>query len=77
MGELGSVKLSLFRKFLKEQGLKKTGGKGDHEKWSKNDLSRPVILQVKNKNIPAFHIRTNLKTLGISVKDFLNWKNNQ
>lgn len=71
MGELQSIKTSLFRKFLLSQGLVHARTRGDHEVWSKPGMTRPVIIQAKNKNVPAAHIRTNLKTLGLSVPEFL------
>jgi len=47
---------------------------GDHEKWNypDNPLDRPVIFKAVEKDIPIDHIFSNLKTLGISKKDFLD-----
>jgi len=48
---------------------------GDHEIWDyPNDnffLLRPVTFIGCDKEIPALHIMTNLKTLGISYSDFI------
>lgn len=71
MGELQSIKTSKFRTFLIYQGLELIRTKGDHEIWYRYGLPRPVVIQAKNKNMPATHIRTNLKTMGISVQEFL------
>jgi len=71
MGEkLSPVKISIFRKFLEQQGLKYIRTKGDHEIWSRKDLKRPVIFPIKKKDIYMRVIVSNLRTLGISTKEF-------
>lgn len=64
-----------FKKFLKSKGLKHVRNNGDHEIWDypdkNNTLLRPITIIGCDKEIPAFHITTNLKTLGISYSDFI------
>ena len=64
-----------FRDFLKSIGLIHLRTKGSHEAWDRPDysLNRPVILKANLKNIPKTHIHTNLKTLGIDMKEFKEW----
>lgn len=64
------VKLKVWRKFLKKQGYSKEGVEGDHEKWNKPGMPRPVIFPNKWKELPPFFINTNLDTMGISVEDY-------
>ena len=71
MPELSSIKTKNFRKFLKSEGLEFYRTKGSHEIWGKLELTRPIVFQGAKKEIPAFHIRTCLRTLHISVEDFL------
>ena len=71
MGAIQSVKISVWRTFLKEEGLTMEPGKGDHEKWTRPGLTRPVIFQTAIDPIPAPIILNNLRTLGISKTDFL------
>ncbi len=70
-----------FKKFLKNKGLKLVRIHGDHEVWDYPDdnfsLLRPVTFIGCEKEIPAFHITTNLKTLGISYYDFIKELENQ
>jgi len=71
VSKLGSIKTMDFKKFLKSEGLKYYRTEGSHEIWGKLELTRPITFRGSKKEIPAFHIRTNLRTLGISVGDFL------
>jgi len=67
------VSTKIFKKFLRATGLKHQRTSGDHEIWdypNKSDLLRPVTFIGCDKNIPALHVNTNLKTLGIKRKDF-------
>jgi len=61
-----------FKKFLKEKGLVCIRTSGDHEYWDRPDdsLPRPITIIGCDKEIPAFHIKTNLKNLGIDYSDF-------
>jgi len=68
---MGPVQTSKFRKFLTSKGLKHIRTKASHEIWSRKDLLRPVVFQGAKKQIPEFHIRTNLKTLEVSEAEFL------
>jgi len=70
MGEsLGQIRTSDFKKFLESQGLRHVRNKGDHEIWTRPDLSRPIVIVAGKKEIPEFHVWLNLKTLGLSVED--------
>jgi predicted RNA binding protein YcfA (HicA-like mRNA interferase family) len=62
-----------FKKVLKKLGLKHIRDHGDHEIWDYPEdgkLLRPVTIIGCDKTIPALHIQTNLKTLGLSYKEF-------
>lgn len=72
MGNLSPVKTKDFRKLLKHLGLNKISGTGHHEKWSKQDLIRPVIFQAKFKELPVFILRNNLRTLGLTDDEYID-----
>lgn len=61
-------------KFFKKLGLEHKRTKGDHEIWDYADenksLKRPLTIRTKDKDIPLFHIHTNLKTLNITKAQF-------
>ncbi|OGE17928.1 hypothetical protein A2495_01810, partial [Candidatus Curtissbacteria bacterium RIFOXYC12_FULL_41_11] len=44
--------------------------KGDHRAYWRSDLKRPVILPMYS-SLPIFVIRNNLRTLRISVEEYL------
>lgn len=64
------ISTSKFRRFLEIIGCKYYRTKGSHEVWGRKDLLRPVIFRTHKKEIPPTHIRTNLKTLGMTVEEF-------
>jgi len=59
-----------FEKFLLFVGCTFERQKGDHRVYWRKGLSRPVILPMY-KNLPIFVIRNNLRTLGISLDEYL------
>jgi predicted RNA binding protein YcfA (HicA-like mRNA interferase family) len=69
-----AISTSLFKKFLLSLGLTCIRTKGSHEVWDneKEPLTRPVIIRGNKKEIPLLHIKTNLRTLGISFEEFQN-----
>ena len=65
-----NIPLKSFRDYLEWKGLKKIRTKGSHEIWSKNDLSRSIIVQSHIDPVPLFVVKTNLKTLGVTIRDY-------
>ena len=63
---------SKWKKWLQSKGLVYKRTEGSHEIWDFPDdsLPRPVVFRGAMKEIPGFHIHTNLKTLGIDYKAF-------
>jgi len=74
MVSIKSIPLALFRKFLMDQGCKLISTKGGHEKWTKKELKRPVIIQTHGSKTIEMHIvASNLKTLNIQKKFLEQW----
>ena len=69
---LKPIPVAKFKRFLKNHKLEFKRTKGVHEIWDYKDdsLLRPVTFIGKEKEIPMLHIKTNLRTMGISLKDF-------
>ena len=65
-----NIPLKSFRSYLEWKGLKKIRTKGGHEVWSKTDLPRPIVIQSHIDPVPLFVVKTNLKTLGVTIKDY-------
>ncbi|OGM90292.1 hypothetical protein A2755_03830 [Candidatus Wolfebacteria bacterium RIFCSPHIGHO2_01_FULL_48_22] len=70
MPRLTPVHWRKFEKFLLYVGCIFVREKGDHRVYTRIGLNRPVIIP-QNSSIPAFIIRNNLRTLGISTKEYL------
>lgn len=70
---LKNIPLKTFRKFLEESGCKQIRNSGGHEVWSHSNASRPITIQSHIDPIPTFIVVNNLKTLGKTRKDFLEW----
>ncbi len=66
MGQLGSIHWKKFERFLLSVGCKFA-----REYW-KNGINRPLVIP-RDKNLPPFVIMNNLRVLGISKAEFINW----
>jgi len=72
--KLSNIPVKDFRKFLEKQGLnliKSTKGKGGHEKWSRSDLDRPIIIQTHVDPVPEFIVKQVIRQLGMDRNTFL------
>ena len=75
--KLSNVSISLFRKFLFDIGCKRISIEGGHEKWHKDGCLRPAIIQTHIDPIPEFIVKNNLRSLGLTRNDFINWLKRQ
>lgn len=79
MGDFRPIKTKLFLNFLKLYNCYRVGEKsgGSHSYWKRPGLTRRITVREADKDIPPFHIKRNLETLGLKFKDletFLNRK---
>ncbi|MBU6321684.1 MAG: type II toxin-antitoxin system HicA family toxin [Patescibacteria group bacterium] len=70
MDKIGKVSWQRFEKFLLAVGCEFKGETGDHRKYKKPGLLRPIIIP-REKDLPTFIILNNLRTLGVSKEDFV------
>ena len=70
MSRLKPVHWKKFEKFVLYVGCHFERQNGDHRIYWRSDLKRPVVFPA-DKEIPVFIIRNNLRTLRISVKEYL------
>lgn len=61
MKKFSNISLADFRKFLTFLGCKKISTSGGHEKWTKKELLRPVILQTHVDPVPEFIVKNTLE----------------
>ena len=65
-----------WEKYLKNIDCEFVRIKASHHHWKCPKCIRPITFWGDEKEIPAFHIKTCLFTLGIDRKDFLKWVGN-
>lgn len=70
MTRIAPAKRRDFEKFLEYIGCGFKRQKGDHMVWDRAGLKRPVVYP-KDREIPVFIIRNNLRTLGLSPEEYL------
>ncbi len=70
-----NIPLAVFRKYLLSKGLIIIKTEGGHEKWWKQGMIRPVILQTHVDPVPEFIIRNNLTSIKCSKKELEQWLN--
>lgn len=71
MPALRPVHYKKFETFLREIGCQRVRQEGDHRVWTRHDLIRPIIVRTK-KDLPVFEIKSNLRTLRIGTKEYLD-----
>ena len=71
MPSLTPISRRKFEKFLRYIGCYLKRIKGDHFIFDRPGLERPVVFTADSE-VPVFIIRNNLRTLGISVEEYLN-----
>ena len=71
MAGITPIRYKKFEKFLLEVGCVHKRTKGDHAIYHRSDLRRPVVVPV-DKEVAPFIVRTNLRTLGLSTKQYLD-----
>ncbi|MGM9838055.1 MAG: type II toxin-antitoxin system HicA family toxin [Paludibacteraceae bacterium] len=72
MRKITNIPLSDYRKFLQAVGCVCVSTNGGHEKWKKDGLTRPIIVQTHIDPVPAFILKNALRNLGISTEEFLS-----
>ena len=70
MNKIVSISWQKFEKFLLFVGCEFKREKGDHRIYWREGLNRPVVIP-REKNLPVFIIRNNLRTLNISREEYL------
>ncbi len=73
MGDRGPIKTKHWESFLKNHGCSYLRTKSSHDHWLCPNCKRSIIFRGAKKEVPRFHIRTNLKSMGITMADFESW----
>ena len=70
--KLSNISLKDFREFVLKTGCNLSKIEGGHEKWTRKDLTRPIIVQTHESPVPEFIIKNALRNLGLDKQDFFN-----
>jgi len=70
---LKNVPVKLFRQFLETRGLKKIRTNGGHEIWGGMPLLRPIVIQTHVDPIPEFILKNNLRNMGVTPEEFIDF----
>lgn len=70
---LKNIKLKTFRDFLMWKGLKHINTKGGHEKWTRSDINRPVIIQTHIDPVPEFIVKNTLVNIHSNVNEYIEF----
>ena len=74
MGNNRPVKVTDWEKFLLSHGCeKKRHNKTSHEHWKCPGCTRTIVHRSQYKEVPALYLQTNLKTMGLTLKDLYDW----
>ena len=68
--KLSNIKLAEFRSFLELAGCKFIHTKGGHEKWTRSDLFRSIVIQTHVDPVPERIVRNLVKLLSVSREDY-------
>ena len=71
MDKVGEVNWKRFERFLFAIGCEFKSQESSHRKYKLEGISRPIIIPCRDE-LPQFVILNNLRTLGISKKEYLS-----
>lgn len=70
--KLSNISLATIRAFLVAVGCEQVSTVGGHEKWRKDGLTRPIILQTHIDPVPEFIVKNILRNLQLKKEDYFN-----
>jgi len=73
MGNYRPLPTKCWEKFLTEQGFKYIRTKASHDQWTKKGCLRTITLRSKDKDIPALHLKTSCRTIGVTMQFVYEW----
>lgn len=73
MGNNRPIKTKDWLRFLEAKNCKYLRTKASHDHYKCPNCWRTITHKGKDKEIPAEHLRTNLKTMGLTLEYLYNW----
>jgi predicted RNA binding protein YcfA (HicA-like mRNA interferase family) len=72
MGNFRPLPTRCWEAFLKFHGYQYARTKGSHDQWVKRN-SRTIAVWGDEKEIPALHLKTSCRTIGVSLENLYKW----
>ncbi len=73
MTSRGQIKVKCWEAFLKSRNCTPNRINASHHIWKCPKCLQGIVFQGANKEIPLFHISTNLRTMKIPKAEFFAW----
>lgn len=67
------VPIKCWEKFLKSHNCTFKKNNGSHHIWSCPNSIRPIVFWGHKKEVPRFHVKNNLRDLGLDNSYFTDW----
>jgi len=74
MGNDHPVKTRCWLRFLASKGCTYLRTKSSHDMYKCPNCLQDIVFRGREKDVPAMHVRTNLRTMGIPYRESLEWK---
>lgn len=72
MNNFRPIPTKCWENFLKSHGYKLSRIRGSHYQYTKRD-ARTIPVWGDEKEIPAFHIKSALRNMGMTLDEFYEW----
>jgi len=72
MGDFRPIKTKCWIKYLEHLGYSFNRVKGSHFQYTMEG-KRTIPVRENDKDVPALHLRTSCKSLGINIDDVYDW----
>ncbi len=69
-GKIAPIPYTLLIKIFEVDGFSIARKRGDHIIMTKPGVKRPLVIKSSPKRVPVTHIRTNMRTAGMSRKRY-------
>lgn len=73
MGNNRPIQTKCFIAFLLAHGCTKKRTTASHDHYKCPNCWRTITVREKDKDIPPFHIKTNVTTMGKTLQDVYDW----
>ncbi len=73
MGNYRPIKTAVWITFLKAHGCKYLRTTASHDHYKCPGCFRTITFRQKDKEIPAAHLRSNLRSMGYDLKYLYDW----